>query len=1025
MLDGFFSSQLFKTLLITETMREPIVLIWSLEIALGATCLAIALLAYLSSQIQPCRNTLCGDYSSLSNEFHEQNSRLAMIAEKTSNAVIVTDKYRRISWVNEGFTRITGYQLNEIIGKNPGHFLQCEETCQATIKGMREAMDRLESYRCVLLNQGKDKKKYYLEINLHPTFSDSGEHTGFVAIESDVTEQKRIQTELEDTTRFLHGTLDSITANIAVLDENGTILFVNKYWKAFAVCNGMINNTFSVGSNYLTITKQSCDEDAIAVYQGILSVMNRETNFFQYEYQCDSPEEARWFTMTVSCFEGEGPQRIVVAHQNITDRKLAEIRLRSKEQKLRSIYDSSSDAIMLLTGNSIIECNAKAIHMFRLGNEDACRAIHPSELSPKTQPDGTSSFDKANRHIQTAFEKGEARFEWLHKRTDGVEFPAEVLLTSFEYKGQQVLQATVRDISERKLAQEQLQALNKQLTEDLQARIIAEERLKTTTGYLDVYRRIVDNHAIVAETDTTGKIISVNDAFCRISGYSREELIGENHRILNSGVHPQSMWVEMYKTVAKGGFWHGEICNRSKNGKLYWVDTTIAPLYDEQGKIRGYFAIRADITSLKEAQVQAESASKTKSEFLANMSHEIRTPMTAILGYADILAEAQFNGKESDASLECIDTIKRNGEHLLSIINDILDISKIEADKMTTETIRISPFHVVRDVIDLMKVKSQAKGLQLSSRVEGAIPETIQTDPTRLRQILVNLVGNAIKFTEVGSVTIAMRMDKGNANQICFDIIDTGIGLREEQVAKLFRSFEQVDTSMTRKFGGTGLGLRISKRLAEILGGDIDVTCRVGGGCTFTVRVNTGSVSDVAHICDPAEIPPDSYFDKKTDRLKNKPDTLEPIRPLMGVRVLLVEDGPDNQRLIAFHLRKAGATVHIIENGKLAVEFLSTDNSLEGDLNSPIKVDLVLMDMQMPIMDGYQATSILRMKGFTLPILALTAHAMDIDLMKCIDAGCNCRLTKPIDKKILIDTCVEWSAPSSPLPVLANSFGTE
>lgn len=607
-------------------------------------------------------------------------------------------------------------------------------------------------------------------------------------------------------------------------------------------------------------------------------------------------------------------------------------------------------------------------------------------------------------------------FSALHARRSGIHIGTQVPWLLMSVLGIAVAVtglSSVWVISLRRQVRHETQqshTLNLKLTEDLRARSIAEEKLRTTTGYLDVYRRIVDQHAIVAETDTAGTIVSVNDAFCTISGFSREELVGQNHRILNSGLHPKSMWIDMYKSVANGGFWHGEICNRKKDGRLYWVDTTIAPLFNDDGKIRGYFAIRADITSLKEAQVQAESANRSKSEFLANMSHEIRTPMTAILGYADILAEERENGFSSDTMIECIDTIKRNGEHLLSIINDILDISKIEADKMTAEKIRVSPIRLVQEVVELMRVKSNSKGLSLTTRCTEVVPDFILTDPTRLRQILVNLVGNAIKFTEIGGVTIAIRTDETNDNQIYFDVIDTGIGLREDQVSKLFQSFEQADTSMARKFGGTGLGLRISKRLAEILGGDITAVCSVGGGCVFTARVATGRVE--AHdttgrnVGSHLSAAPSSQGLEAQNDIQSDPQKLP---SLDGVRILVVEDGPDNQRLIAFLLRKAGAKIEIVENGKYAVERLSGDSPLRDTNNIEGDFDLVLMDMQMPEMDGYQATQILRSKGCRIPILALTANAMDIDETKCLAAGCDFRLTKPIDKFKLIEACAHWA----------------
>jgi CheY-like chemotaxis protein len=389
------------------------------------------------------------------------------------------------------------------------------------------------------------------------------------------------------------------------------------------------------------------------------------------------------------------------------------------------------------------------------------------------------------------------------------------------------------------------------------------------------------------------------------------------------------------------------------------------------------------------------------------MSHEIRTPMTAILGYADILAEESTDALSEVSKTECIETIKRNGQHLLSIINDILDISKIEADKLIVEQIAVSPLQIAQDVLELMKLKAQTKGLTLRMEAKTPVPKSIQTDPTRLRQILVNLIGNAIKFTESGGITLSIHVDREKQSQLCFDVIDTGIGIDPEQIAKLFRPFEQADASTTRKFGGTGLGLRISKRLAEILGGDIHVTSEPGKGSIFSLTIATGDQAElewtpVASQVNQSATLPSLQRSPSDQALQSSP------LPLKGVRVLLAEDGPDNQRLISFHLSKAGAVVDIVDNGRLAVEKLCIGGSVDEAICSPPPVDIVLMDMQMPEMDGYQATQILRSKGFCGPILALTAHAMEADQFKCLEVGCDVWLTKPIEKSELIRVCQQW-----------------
>jgi PAS domain S-box-containing protein len=506
----------------------------------------------------------------------------------------------------------------------------------------------------------------------------------------------------------------------------------------------------------------------------------------------------------------------------------------------------------------------------------------------------------------------------------------------------------------------------------------------------------LDEHALVSIADAEGRITHANDAFCRTSHFTREELVGQDHRVLNSGHHPKSFMKNLWDTINRGDLWHGEVCNRAKGGALYWVGLTIVPFKDEAGHITHHVAIRANITerkrleeALKTSKTQADAANLAKSEFLANMSHEIRTPMTAILGFAENMLDAEQSESEK---LNCAHTIRRNGEYLIGLIDDILDLSKVEAGKMTVEKSNCQPCRIIAEVVSLMRVRADAKGLPFNIEYIGAIPETIQTDPTRLRQILINMVGNAIKFTEMGAVRLVTRfVERDDTPSLQFDVIDTGRGLTDEQVAKLFRPFMQADSSTTRKFGGTGLGLTISKRFAELLGGDITVASTdLGVGTTFRARIATGSLDGVTMLENPlsATVVEDSA---NTVLQVTQSD-------LHGLRILLAEDGPDNQRLISFVLKKAGANVTVEENGKLA---LDTALAASGE-GKPF--DAILMDMQMPVMDGYEATGQLRQKGCTGPIIALTAHAMASDREKCIKAGCDDYATKPIDRKKLIET---------------------
>jgi len=783
-------------------------------------------------------------------------------------------------------------------------------------------------------------------------------------------------------------------------------------------------------------------------------------------------------------------------------------------------------------------------------------------------------------------------------------------------------------------------------------------------------RKALDEHSLISIADKSGIIVEVNSGFCRISGYSRDELIGQDHRLLNSGHHAAEFWSQMWQTIRTGGTWRHEVCNRAKDGSLYWVDSTIipqvgpdgriekfvslrfditekkktecqlrvanqrsrllasavdrspdtmvvtdldgivrfanpiayqlaatlghnleigrpalsftdgyldedtrfrlietvksgqvfheqieiridprgkmldlvdhcpvsptrwlsltaSPLHDESGCVEGILLRKKDITdditrnraleeimiamdaatdcvfmfeadtlsfvyvnqrameqvgytlaeirqmtpvdikpqfnkqtfrqflkafiesphasssfrtehqhrdghripveislklipelgrhgrfisivrditeqieaqrALEQAKEQAIAANVSKSAFLANMSHEIRTPMTAILGYADLLDTDGDYWKDPVLTASAIETIRSNANHLLKIVNDILDMSKIEAGRLTVEQIETSPSQIVDEVMSLLQPRASGKNLRMLIDYATKVPEKIKTDPTRLRQILLNLVGNAIKFTEVGSVSICVSYEI-TTNQIRFQIVDTGIGMTEMQRSTIarFEAFSQADGSMTRQFGGTGLGLKISNSLAKRLGGGIDIESKIGSGSTFALTIHCGNIEGI-ELGFPsvfnlrAEVA--QWQSKPADHLKSSPLTIT------GVRVLLAEDGPDNQRLISFHLRKAGAIVDIAENGRVAVEKVE---------QGPDSFDLIYMDMQMPEMDGYAATRRLRQSGCAKPIIALTAHAMEGDRQKCLDAGCTDYMTKPVMRDDLIRTVQQY-----------------
>ncbi len=385
--------------------------------------------------------------------------------------------------------------------------------------------------------------------------------------------------------------------------------------------------------------------------------------------------------------------------------------------------------------------------------------------------------------------------------------------------------------------------------------------------------------------------------------------------------------------------------------------------------------IQQELVRAKDA---AEAASQAKSEFLANMSHEIRTPLNAILGFTRLMRD----GVEPEAErLDFLDTIHSSGQHLVTLINDILDLSKIEAGQLDYEFTRWSPHQVIAEVISVLRVRAKEKGLSLEYHWASKIPDTISTDPGRLRQLLLNVVGNAIKFTEHGGVRLVARLVP-EAEELTIDVIDTGIGIPKDKQQLIFEPFCKVDSSMTRQFGGTGLGLSICRHIANGLHGRLSVESELGHGSSFSVVISTGDLTGIRMLNEPDA---DILYRNQCD---------QPIRhrKLPKARILAVDDGDTNRKLIKLVLSRAGVEIDTAEDGQQALAMALNE-----------KFDLILMDMQMPIVDGYSATRRLREEGVTIPIIALTAHAMRDDEARCLEAGCSGYLTKPIDPDRLID----------------------
>jgi len=437
---------------------------------------------------------------------------------------------------------------------------------------------------------------------------------------------------------------------------------------------------------------------------------------------------------------------------------------------------------------------------------------------------------------------------------------------------------------------------------------------------------------------------------------------------------------------------------RYKGGPIedHYYDFTYMRVNDAQGRPYGVYDHAIDVTTrvldrkkLEMAKQEAELANKAKTAFLANMSHEIRTPMTAVLGFSELLRDPLISAAQRADALARID---KSGRTLLRIIDDILDISKIEAGKLSTEKVRFSPFEVIMEITALLQPQAEKKGLILKTSFSHSVPEIASSDPVRIRQILTNLIGNAIKFTQKGKITVEVTTEVREHKQfMIFKVIDSGIGITEQDQKKLFHPFTQVDDSNIRTFGGTGLGLVISKRLSQQLGGDLVILeSQPGQGSCFMVHIDAGPFENVLH-----KKPEMEYATVELGKIR------APHLRLDSTRILVVDDIADNQVLMRAYLESAGAHVEVAGDGEQAVSKAAARD-----------YDIILMDIQMPQMDGIQATKKLRAQGYQRPILAMTAHALHEEVHRSKEAGCDEHLTKPITKQTLVQALKKYAVTS-------------
>lgn len=586
-----------------------------------------------------------------------------------------------------------------------------------------------------------------------------------------------------------------------------------------------------------------------------------------------------------------------------------------------------------------------------------------------------TAINKDERYIYRGYEAGAV--DYIFKPFDPVILRSKVAVFADLHLKNRLLRQQAIQLSERALLEQKAHIQSLEL-----------ESLRR-------YRNLAESipHIVLRATPDS-RLEYQNDLWNLYTGMTVEESLGFGW---HDAIYPDdlplalSLWTKSMRT---GSRYEAECRIRRYDGVYRWHWVKADPEMDSEGNIIAWLGTCTDIEDrksfeekLKEAQRNAEAANDAKTQFLANMSHEIRTPLNAIMGFTELLLDPVIPTEEK---MRSVSVVRRNCHQLLKIVDEILDISKVEAGELVVEKIETPIVELLNEVRTLMTVQAGKKGIRLDFGAATPLPSRVLTDSTRVRQILLNIIGNALKFTREGSVSVIARVDTDDDGHSCLRVCisDTGVGIDSKSVHKIFQPFSQADTSTTRVFGGTGLGLALARRLARAMGGDVRlVSSEPGKGSNFEVSVAVEIMPGCEWIA-----PTEAVAMPEPAVFTDLPDAAA----LNGKRILLVEDAEDNQFLIKQFLSRTGAIVEIANNGKEGV-----DKALNNEY------EVVLMDIQMPIVDGYQATSQLRKAGFSKPIIALTAHALVEEREKCLRTGCTSHLTKPINRRQLIESLVD------------------
>ncbi|MBC7533780.1 MAG: PAS domain S-box protein [Oligoflexus sp.] len=872
---------------------------------------------------------------------------------------------------NPAFLRLTGYTESEL---KKFHILDItHEDDIAQNKYLLEKLvkSELKNFRFEKRIIAKTAEIVWVRNTVALCRDEEDRPVNIVTVSEDITEQRQAEITIRNAEARLRATVTYTSVGISLMDLDLNFEDVNP-----AMCRMLgykreellkLNVTDVTHLDYRDAVSQSCQE-----------LLTSDTTFVRINKKCIRNDGSYfWAQNTLSIIKDENskPINFVAVTEDTTSRVLAEQGLHRSQEKLALALCVSKVGFFNwdIFGDKV-EFSKQVAEDFGLDGEP----INLQGLLDIIHPDDRVKLSDMIQEFLKGDETGPKECRVLRPDGEIVWVDLKGHMT-FDSDGRPLrFFGTSINITERKRIEDELRSGEERL------RIFEERmRLATEAAKIGVWDLNPCTQAL-ALSERAREILRLDSNGCSHSIKILRNILPEDRPLVKKS-YREAM-------VPKGpGIFN--VTNRfvTRNKSIRWLHSIGRTHFQGEGEERRAVRLLGtilDVTeqvqmeeALKAAKNAAEVANATKSAFLANMSHEIRTPLSAILGFSDLLLDNHYTVEEREHYLK---TIIRNGRTLMHIIDDILDLSKVEAGHLDLEKVNIPFYKFMEEITDLFREKARSKDIFIELQVEECVPTLISSDPTRLRQILINLIGNAVKFTDIGGITVKVgsKFDEDNLLHLIISVHDTGIGLTEEQIQRIFKPFTQADNSTTRRFGGTGLGLYLAKRFALALGGDITLSdCNLGQGCTFELNF----VAEMAKPYLGHEV-----FDQ--DRLN-----IEDM-PLEGLKILVAEDAFDNQLLIHTILTGCGASVEIANNGLEAVYKAS-----HGDF------DIVLMDLQMPKMDGYEATESLRRQGYSKPILALTAHAMVEERQKTRRAGCDAHLTKPLDPKKLIEKIIVYA----------------